>query len=532
MQDAWVLLLRNFRTSGAFQPFMRGPSIIRVAPLWSAVIALLAACGGSGGGGGGGSGNSAPAFTSTATASVVENAAGTVLTATASDPDGDTVSFSIGGGADAALFQITPAGALSFRTPPDFEAPADADLDNVYEVRLAASDGQASTTQAARIRVTNSIAGDFAVRRVGTGFAQPLFLTALPDNSGRVLVVERAGRIRILNPATGAIAATPFLDIVGQVSTDGERGLLAIALAPDYMTSGRAYVFQTALDGRIELRRYTSSGANRDQLNAASADLLLEIDHPRNNHNGGWLGFGTDGLLYMATGDGGGANDPDFNGQNRSTLLGKVLRIDVSRDDFPAAPTRDYGIPPANPFAAGGGAGEVWLFGLRNPFRNSFDRATGDLWIGDVGQGAIEEIDRVRITQSGLNLGWPLYEGTRPLLGAGPAGLTMPVTEYAHGSGPLQGNSVTGGFVYRGPVEELQGLYIFADFISDNIWSVPAASLVQGSTAPSSSFTRRNAAFDPDAGDLTNVTSFGEDEAGNLFIVAFGGDVFMIRPTN
>ncbi|HEY6816567.1 MAG TPA: PQQ-dependent sugar dehydrogenase [Croceibacterium sp.] len=463
---------------------------------------------------------------------MAENAAGTILTVTAADPDGGALGFSISGGADAALLQITPAGALSFRAPPDFEAPGDAGGDNVYDVTLAVSDGQASAAQALRVTVTNNASGSFAVRRVGSGFTQPVFLTAMPDNSGRVLVVERAGRIRILNPASGAVAATPFLDIRGQVSTDSERGLLAVALAPDYMTSGRAYVFLTAPDGRIELRRYTSPAANRDALDATTGDLLLGIPHPRGNHNGGWLGFGRDGLLYMATGDGGGGNDPDGNGQNRGTLLGKMLRLDLARDDFPSDPERDYGIPAANPFAAGGGAGEVWLFGLRNPFRNSFDRATGELWIGDVGQGAVEEIDRVQITQSGLNLGWPLFEGTRPLLGTDPAGLTMPVTEYGHGSGALQGNSVTGGLVYRGPIEPLQGLYIFADFVSGNLWSVPAASLVPGATQPSSSFTRRNAAFAPDAGTLSSVTSFGEDQAGNLFIVSIGGDVFMLQSSS
>jgi glucose/arabinose dehydrogenase len=501
-------------------------------PAFAAVLVLLAGCDSGNGGGSGGGGNSPPTFTSPAAASVVENTTGTVFTATASDTDGNALTFSIGGGADAALFQITPSGALSFRNPPDFEAPGDANRNNIYEVTLAVSDGQASTTQTVQITVTNSAGGGFAVRRVGTGFAQPLFLAAMPDNSGRVLVVERAGQIRILNPATGAIAATPFLDITGQVSTDGERGLLAVALAPDYMTSGRAYVYLTALDGSIELRRFTSSAANRDQLSAVSSDLMLTIAHPRTNHNGGWLGFGSDGLLYMATGDGGGANDPGMNGQNRATLLGKMLRIDVARDDFPADDARDYGIPATNPFAAGGGAPEVWLFGLRNPFRNSFDRATGELWIGDVGQDAIEEIDRVQITQSGLNLGWPLYEGTQPRLGVGPAGLTMPVTEYAHGTGPLTGGAVTGGFVYRGPIEQLQGLYIFADYVSNNIWSVPAASLVAGSTEPSSSFTNRRTSFAPDVGSLARIASFGEDQAGNLLMVSLTtGDVFMFQPS-
>jgi glucose/arabinose dehydrogenase len=506
-------------------------------PVCAAIVTLLAACDGGGGGEAASlaslSSNSPPAFTSPRTLRVAENTAGTVLTVTASDPDGDLLTISVTGGADEALVRIDSAGALSFVTPPDFEAPGDANRNNIYEVTLTVSDDQVKVSQALRITVTNVTAGGFAVRRVGSGFTRPVFATAMPDDSGRMLVVERAGRVRILDPATGTIAATHFLDISGQVSTLGERGLLAIAPAPDYATSGRAYVFLTALDGRLELRRYSSSAANREVLDAATGDVLLAIPHPNTNHNGGWLGFGNDGLLYMSTGDGGGGGgDPDGNAQNRNSLLGKMLRLDVTRDDFPSDPERDYGIPASNPFAAGGGAGEVWLYGLRNPFRNSFDRATGELWIGDVGQGAIEEIDRVQITQSGLNLGWPLYEGTRPLKGNDPTGLTMPVTEYGHGSGPREGNSVTGGFVYRGPVEPLQGLYIFADFISGNIWSVRAAGLTQGTTAPSSTFRRRNAAFAPDAGSLTNITSFGEDQDGNLFMVSFGGEVFMIRSTS
>jgi glucose/arabinose dehydrogenase len=505
-----------------------------------ALVFVLAGCGGSGssgsgGGGSGGSGggavNAAPAFTSTGTATAAENASGAVYTAAASDAEGNALTFSISGGSDAALFQITAAGALSFKTAPDFETPADADRNNVYEVTLTVSDGQASATQVLRVAVTDVAGGAYAVRRVGTGFASPVFLTALPDSSGRVLVVERGGKIRLLNPTTGAIAPTPFLDLTGQVSTDGERGLLGLALAPDYITSGRAYVFLTALDGSVEVRRYTASGAGREAVDATSADVLLAFPHPRNNHNGGWIGFDRAGLLHVATGDGGGANDPDLNGQNKSTLLGKMLRLDITKDDFPADNARDYAIPAANPFATGGGAPEVWLYGLRNPYRSSFDRATGELWIGDVGQGAVEEIDRVQTTQTGLNLGWPLFEGTGPLAqNASPAGITMPVTQYRHGSGPLEGNSLTGGHVYRGPVEALQGLYIFADFVSNNIWSAPVAGLPAGTTAPSSIFTNRNADFRPNAGALAQITSFGEDQAGNLYIVTFGGDLFRIEP--
>ena len=297
------------------------------------------------------------------------------------------------------------------------------------------------------------------------------------------------------------------------------------------MTSGRAFVYLTALDGTIQLRSYTSPAGNRNALDTTSGDVLLAIPHPRTNHNGGWLGFDAAGLLYMATGDGGGANDPDMNGQDRNTLLGKMLRLDVSRDDYPGDANRDYGIPPANPYVGGGGAPEVWLYGLRNPFRASFDRAIGELWIGDVGQGAVEEIDRVQTGQAGLNMGWPLYEGTQPLFGNSNAGLTMPVAQYSHGAGPLEGNSITGGFVYRGPVEALQGLYIFADFVSNNVWSIPIAGLAQGATAPSSQFTNRNVAFTPNAGALTQIVGFGEDQAGNLFMVSIGGSIFMIQPT-
>ena len=497
-----------------------------------ALSLVLAACGGSSNPSMSTS-NTPPAFTSPVIVQVVENTAGVIYNATATDPDGNPITFSIAAGLDGALFQITPAGALSFRSPPDYEAPFDANRDNVYEVPLLASDGMAMTGFTLRITVTDSsgIGGSFVVRRVGTGFNAPVFVTALPDGSGRMIVVERAGRIRLLDPATGAIAGTAMLDISSEVSTDGERGLLAIALAPDYMTSGRAYLFMTGLDGSVQLRRYTSAGSNRAVLDPASGDLLLSIPHSQfSNHNGGWLGFGRDGLLYMGTGDGGGSNDTLQNAQNRNSLLGKMLRLDVTRDDFPGDPNRDYGIPPANPFATSGGAPEVWLYGLRNPFRASFDRASGDLWIGDVGQGAVEEVDRVQLSQSGLNMGWPLYEGTQSLFGGGTGGLTMPVTEYGHGSGPLQGNSITGGVVYHGPVEQLQGLYVFADFVSGNIWTVPSAGLTQGTTTPSSAFTNRNVAFTPNVGTLTNVVGFGEDAAGNLYIVSLGGSIFAILP--
>ena len=259
----------------------------------------------------------------------------------------------------------------------------------------------------------------------------------------------------------------------------------------------------------------------------ASGDVILVIPHPgQSNHNGGWIEFGPDNLLYLGVGDGGGAGDPPGNAQNRNVLLGKILRIDPAGDAFPGDTNRDYAIPAGNPFAGGGGSPEVWAYGLRNPFRAGFDGATGNLWIGDVGQGAREEVDLMRPTDGGANFGWNLVEGT---LGTPQPGFTPPVAEYSHGSGPREGRSITGGRVYRGPVEALRGQYIFADFISNNIWSLPVASVSVGTTLASGAFILRNADFTPNAGTIGTIAAFGTDQAGNLYIVDLGGEIFRIE---
>lgn len=513
-------------------------ALARIALRRTAAALLVLTALGSCGGGSGGSpqpappANTAPSFTSPATLSVSESAAtGTVYTAAASDLENDALSFSIVGGADAARFAITSAGALRFAAAPDFENPADANGDNVYQIQLQVSDGRATATLALTVTVTNDQSGQFRVRRVATGFAAPLHLTAVPDGSGRVFVVQQGGLIRILTPSTGAIAATPFLDLTGQISTDGERGLLGLALAPDFATTGIFYVFVTNPGGDIEIRRYRTLANDRGRADAATGDVLIQIEHSAaSNHNGGWIDFGPDGFLYAAVGDGGGSGDPANNAQNRDVLLGKMLRLDVSADGFPNDPLRDYRIPATNPFVNGGGAPEIWAFGLRNPFRNSFDRVTGNLWIGDVGQGAVEEIDLMRPGDGGANFGWAVLEGTRPFRGEATATMVPPVTEYAHGAGPREGNSVTGGYVYRGPVEALQGLYIFGDFVRGAIWSVPIAQLTVGATLPSSQFTVRTQEFAPNAGAIGNIASFGQDQAGNLYIVDIDGEVFVIEP--
>ncbi|GJL90786.1 PQQ-dependent sugar dehydrogenase [Hyphococcus sp.] len=486
---------------------------------------MLAGCGGDPAPSGN-IGNRAPVFTSSATATVAENASGTIYTATANDADSDALIFTISAGSDAALFSITNAGALSFLSPPDFDDPADAGGDNVYNITLQVSDGSASATFDLAITITN-IADDFTVRRVTASAAAPLALVGRA--SGDVFVAERNGVIRILNPATGNFNTTPFLDISTTVGTAGEGGLLGLVLAPDYAASGTFYVHVTNMSGDTEIRSYQRSAGDPNLADSSSGDVILTVAQPADNHNGGGLAFGPDGYLYISLGDGGGGGDPFDNGQDTSTLLAAILRIDPTSDDYPGDADRDYAIPADNPFVGGGGVPEIWAYGLRNPFRMSFDRDNGNLYIGDVGQETLEEIDLIRPSDAGLNFGWSVREGTASYSGPDDPDFTPPIAEYGHGAGSLQGNSLTGGYVYRGPVADLQGHYVFADFISDNIWSFPVSATAQGSTLPSSSFTVQTNAFAPDAGSLSGIVGFGEDAAGNLYILTITGSIFVVE---
>jgi glucose/arabinose dehydrogenase len=510
--------------------------MMRGLPIVLTPMLFLAACGGESGGGNTPTPptntNRAPVFTSAATSSIIEGTSGVPYIATATDADGNALTFTISGGADRAQFSISAGGSLSFNSIPRFATPTDADRNNVYLVQLAVSDGTATTTLDVSITVTQISAGAFKVRRVSAAFSAPLYLTALPDGTGRVLVVQQGGLVRILTPSTGAIAATPFLDVSTSVSTAGEGGLLGIALAPDFTSSGLVYAYMINSAGSIEIRKFTTVAGNRDRVDPATSDVILTIAHPGyTNHYGGWIDFGPDGNLYLGVGDGGGGGDPDGNGQNVNALLGKMLRIDPSRDAYPADANRDYAIPATNPFATSGGAPEIWMTGMRNPFRSSFDRTTGNLYIGDVGQNLIEEIDLVPAGTNGLNFGWNRREGSQPYNGgANSAAFTPPVAEYGHGSGALQGNSITGGYVYRGPVTTLRGLYIFGDFVNANIWSVPVSQFALGQTQASSAFTAQRTAFAPDAGTFTNISSFGTDQSNNLYIVDYDGEIFVIEP--
>ena len=378
----------------------------------------------------------------------------------------------------------------------------------------------------------------FTSQRVASGLARPVFATAPPGDTTRLFVVEQhTGRIKILNLASGVINATPFLDIDG-LATGNEQGLLGLAFHPDYDSNGLFYVNLTISgSGTTHIRRYQVS-ANPDIADPSTATTVLTYSQPQGNHNGGWIDFGpNDGLLYIASGDGGGGNDSGTghtsgagNAQDiTNNLLGKILRIDVNGDDFPGDPARNYAIPSTNPFVDITGDDEIWAYGLRNPWRPSFDWSTGDLYIADVGQGAREEVNfQLASDLGGENYGWRLREGLIATPGGvgGPAppGAVEPIHDYEHVGAPLGGFSITGGYVYRGPNAAQQGVYFFADYVTEQIWSFRFDGVNM------SEFANRTTELAPNVGSINSIVSFGEDGAGNLYIVDLGGEIFKILP--
>ena len=314
------------------------------------------------------------------------------------------------------------------------------------------------------------------------GLDNPVDVAWRPTEPGSQFVVEQTGRIRIVRD--GKLLKRPFLDISDLVTAGGEQGLLGLAFLPTAV-DGRFFVYYTALDGQQTVASYDTDGNDADRADPATARIWLTMPDQFANHNGGSLVFGPDGFLYIGTGDGGGGGDPLDSGRHLDTLLAKVLRIDVSGEPSGSGPA--YRIPPDNPFVDTSGARpEIWLTGLRNPWRIHFDRANGDLWIADVGQGSWEEIDVVRAGQKGLDFGWNILEGAHCFRGATPCdktGLTMPVAEYDHDVGC----SVSGGAVYRGSaLPALAGWYVLSDYCSGTFWAVNAATASSDDTvAPS-----------------------------------------------
>jgi glucose/arabinose dehydrogenase len=345
----------------------------------------------------------------------------------------------------------------------------------------------------------------YTLTRVDGSLANPTDIKNAGDGSGRLFILEQPGRIRIVKD--GQLLGTAFLDITDRVRSDGsEQGLLGLAFHPKFSQNGFFYVNYTDKNGDTHISRFTASGASGDSADPASEKQVLFVNQPFQNHNGGALAFGPDGFLYIGLGDGGSQGDPYGNGQSTSTLLGKILRIDVDNGD-------PYAIPADNPFANNNnGSKEIWAYGLRNPWRFSFDRSTNDLWIGDVGQAQWEEIDFVPAgTPGGLNFGWNKMEGMHPYKDNNRPILTMPIIEYPHGVGC----SVTGGYVYRGSaLPEWQGVYFYGDYCSGKIWG-----LINGP------LKRPKLLFDSDL----RVSTFGEDEAGELYVADYNGAIYRLE---
>jgi glucose/arabinose dehydrogenase len=354
--------------------------------------------------------------------------------------------------------------------------------------------------------VTTASAQDVALLPIATGLNQPVALTHAGDT--RLFITEQVGTIRIYD-ALG-LRTTPFLDIRSIVLAGGERGLLSVAFHPHYRDNGLFFVYYTNRNGDNSIARYKVSPTDPDRADATSATILLTISHPDfANHNGGQLQFGPDGFLYIGTGDGGSGGDPSNHAQDLSQLLGKLLRIDVDHGS-------PYAIPPSNPFVNRTGArGEIWAYGLRNPWRYTFDRATGDMWIGDVGQNIWEEIDLQPATSiGGENYGWRRMEGFHcfnPATNCTDSSFTMPILEYSHTGGAC---SITGGYRYRGTqVPALSGAYLYGDYCTGTIWT---ATQSNGNWFPKVLFQT-----------TLNISSFGEDLSGELYVLdVAGGKVY------
>lgn len=348
------------------------------------------------------------------------------------------------------------------------------------------------------------LSSQYKLVEVAKGFTRPIYMTSANDNTGRLFVVEQDGLIRIL--ANGAIEAQPFLDVSALVSREGsERGLLGLAFHPQFRENGLFFINYTDKSGNTNVARYSLLSGSSNQADPNSAKIIIQVDQPYPNHNAGQLAFGPDGYLYFGLGDGGSSGDPQGNGQNGRALLGKMLRLDIDNGD-------PYGIPADNPFAGNPNfAPEIWAWGLRNPWRYSFDSLTGDLYIADVGQNAWEEINfQPANSTGGENYGWNVMEGTHRYSDAPPPpNLVAPVAEYNH----TDGCSVTGGYVYRGSaIPTLVGAYIFGDYCSGTTW-----------------LTRRNSAGAWETQRLMNtgrvISSFGTDEEGELYLVDYGGSL-------
>ncbi|WP_294203688.1 PQQ-dependent sugar dehydrogenase [uncultured Chryseobacterium sp.] len=347
-------------------------------------------------------------------------------------------------------------------------------------------------------------AQSITLEEFATGFTAPVEM--VNANDARMLVVQQNGIIKILQ-ANGTVNSTNFLNISSKITYGGERGLLGLAFHPQYPTNGYFFVYYNDTSGNITVARYTRSSTNPDVADPSTEKIILNVPKPFDNHNGGSIHFAPDGYLWVVTGDGGSGGDPNNNAQNKNSLLGKLLRLDINA-------TGAYNIPPGNPFVGIDGADEVWAYGLRNAWKFNFDTVSGNVMIADVGQGQIEEINRMPLTQPGINYGWRCYEGNSAYNTTGCAAqstMTFPVAAYDHSGGKC---SITGGYVYRGTqYPALQGRYFFADYCSTQI----------GSLNPDDSITWSAASTG------NNFSTFGVNNQNELFVAAVNsGKIFRV----
>ena len=520
-----------------------------------ALSLALASCGddgsgsGSGGGGGGVTVNQPPVFTSGTAVTVPENTAGTVYTATANDPEGKAVTYTISGGADAARFTINASGAVSFITPPDFEHPTDSDANNTYLITVSASDGVNTVAQNVTITVSDVPGEGIQVRQFTRVDANPIQMATIPGD--RRFAVLTHDFLWLVDSVTGAnsIAMRPGLGRIGLTGC----GILirSMAFSPNFAADRTMYV-SGPVDcdrSRLEIRR-VQVDANGAATGPGTRVLVATVnfyDAATDEASVDDMRFGPDGLLYVTTGDRsnnfGKTPGPAQSGYTRdlSNLAGKVLRIDVNGDDFPADPDRNYRIPAGNPFAAGGGAPEVFAYGFHIPRGIDFngnDMLFADRGYGDVtlAPNPVHEIDLVRRADAGGDYGFYNCQGDRNFSGTGPC--TFPtILPVIQASAPVasEGRYLIGGIVYDGPIQDLRGQYIFAfaapgGGYPNSFWSVPVAQLTQGANLKFSTLRDRTADFQAVGGVLNSVAAMGKDLSGNAYIFDSDGDIFVIAP--
>ncbi|MCX8062222.1 MAG: PQQ-dependent sugar dehydrogenase [Anaerolineales bacterium] len=404
------------------------------------------------------------------------------------------------------------SGFSPLPTPPTIGNPQPTAAEIAVPIKSAGDDSASpqplATVESSPVSLTFPDPASYRWVAVAKGLESPVGLGYTPDGSGRLLILEQEGTIRLWQDNN--LSNTAFLDIRDRVGSRGsEQGLLGIAFHPKYAENGYFYVNYTDRDGSTVIARFQANPPSANLADSASEKILLRIAQPYANHNGGAVVFGPDGFLYLGLGDGGSAGDPQNNAQSLNTLLGKILRLDVDNGE-------PYAIPTSNPYVNGGGLPEIWAYGLRNPWRMSFDRQTGDLYIGDVGQNQWEEIDYLPNGSSGdLNFGWKYLEGTHPYQGTPPAGVKLipPIYEYGHD----QGCSVTGGVLYRGrSLPEWNGVYFFSDYCAG--WVDGLRQLPDGTWQAQRLFR-----------DLGRISSFGEDEQGEIYLIDHAGTVYRLE---